>query len=103
MFFFVSAAASSAYLIVGESFPLEMRALGIAIFHSRGTALGGVVALWWFGVLVGTGERSAIAGGYVFGAALMLVAAAVTLKFGVAAERRPLEEVARPLSSVDPG
>jgi len=101
VFFFASAAASAAYLTVGESFPLEMRALGIAIFYSLGTALGGIVAPWWFGVLIGTGERGAIAMGYVFGATLMLIAAAVTLKFGIAAERRPLEHVARPFSSVD--
>jgi MFS family permease len=101
VFFFASAAASSAYLTVGESFPLEMRAVAIAIIYSLGTALGGIVAPWWFGVLVGTGERRAIAGGYVFGAALMLVAALVTWKLGIAAERRPLEHVARPLSSAD--
>ncbi len=103
VFFFASAAASSAYLTVGESFPLEMRAVAIAIIYSLGTALGGIVAPWWFGVLIGTGERSAIAGGYVFGAALMLVAAFVTWKIGIAAERRPLEHVARPLSSADDG
>ncbi len=101
VFFFASAAASAAYLTVGESFPLEMRALGIAIFYSLGTALGGIVAPWWFGVLIGSGERSAIAGGYVFGAALMLFAAAVTLKFGFAAERRPLEQLAKPLCCAD--
>jgi MFS family permease len=100
VFFFASAAASSAYLTVGEGFPLEMRAIGIAIFYSLGTALGGIVAPWWFGVLVSTGERAAIAGGYVFGAALMLVAAGVTLQFGFAAERQPLEQVAEPLSGV---
>ena len=102
VFFFASAAASSAYLTVGESFPLEMRALGIAIFYSLGTALGGIVAPWWFGRLIGTGERGAIAIGYAFGAVLMLVAAAVTLKIGVAAERRSLEDLARPMSSADP-
>lgn len=101
VFFFASAAASSAYLTVGESFPLEMRALAIALFYSLGTAAGGVVAPWWFGALIGTGDRSAIAGGYLFGSALMLVAAAVTLKFGFAAERRPLEQLARPFSSPD--
>jgi len=103
VFFFASAAASAAYLTVGESFPLEMRALGIAIFYSLGTALGGIVAPWWFGVLIGTGERDAIAGGYAFGAALMLIAAAVTLKLGFAAERRPLEQLAKPISSADDG
>jgi MFS family permease len=101
VFFFASAAASSAYLTVGESFPLEMRALAIALFYAFGTALGGIVGPWLFGVLIGTGERSAIGWGYAFGAALMLIAAAVTLRIGVAAERRSLEDVARPLSSAD--
>jgi len=101
VFFFASAAASSAYLTVGETFPLEMRALAIAIFYALGTALGGIVGPWLFGVLIGTGERAAIAGGYAFGAALMLIAAVVTLRLGVAAERRSLEDVARPLTSAD--
>ena len=101
VFFFASAAASSAYLTVGESFPLEMRALAIAVFYAFGTALGGIVGPWLFGVLIGTGERAAIGWGYAFGAALMLIAAAVTLRLGVAAERRSLEDVARPLSSAD--
>jgi MFS family permease len=100
VFFFASAAASSAYLTVGESFPLEMRALSIAVFYALGTALGGVAGPLLFGVLVGSGERSAIGWGYVFGAVLMLVAAAVTPKLGLAAERRSLEDLAPPLSSV---
>ncbi len=101
VFFFASAAASSAYLTAGESFPLEMRAMAIALFYALGTGLGGVVGPWLFGVLIGTGERAAIGWGYGFGALLMLVAAATTLALGVAAERRPLEDVARPLSSGD--
>ena len=101
VFFFASAAASSAYLTVGESFPLEMRALAIAVFYALGTALGGIVGPWLFGVLIGTGERVAIGWGYALGAALMLIAAAVTLRLGVAAERRSLEDVARPLSCAD--
>ncbi len=103
VFFFASPAASSAYLTVSESFPLEVRALAIAVFYAFGTALGGVAAPWIFGELIGTGQPGAIAGGYGFGAALMLVAAAVEAWLGVAAERKPLEEVARPLSSVEPG
>lgn len=98
VFFFASAAASSAYLTVGESFPLEMRALAIALFYTIGTGLGGVVAPWLFGVLIGSGERVQIAGGYVLGAVLMLIAAGVQWRFGLAAERRALEELAPPLS-----
>jgi MFS family permease len=101
VFFFASAAASSAYLTVSESFPLEIRALSIAFFYAVGTALGGVAAPWLFGVLIGTGEPTAIAGGYWLGAGLMLIAALAALKLGIAAERRPLEEIAPPLSAVD--
>jgi hypothetical protein len=38
--------------------------------------------------------------GYAFGAALMIVAAAVAWRLGVNAERASLESVAAPLSSV---
>lgn len=99
-FFFASAAASSAYLTVGESFPLEVRALAIAVFYTLGTAIGGIVGPWLFGWLIGTGERSAIASGYGLGAVLMIVAAAVVWRYGLAAERRSLEDLARPMSCV---
>ncbi|HEX5128451.1 MAG TPA: MFS transporter [Usitatibacter sp.] len=101
VFFFASAAASSAYLTVGECFPLEVRALSIAFFYAFGTAIGGVMAPWLFGVLVGTGEPAAVAAGYALGAVLMLIAAGVAYWLGVDAECKPLEEVARPLSSAD--
>ena len=39
IFFFASAAASSAYLTVSETFPLEIRALAIAFFLCRGHRL----------------------------------------------------------------
>jgi MFS family permease len=99
VFFFASAAASAAYLTVGECFPLEIRALTIALFYAFGTLLGGVGGPWLFGVLIEGGSRSGIVGGYLFGAGTMIVAALVTLKLGVAAECRPLEEVAPPLST----
>jgi MFS family permease len=100
IFFFASAAASSAYLTVSESFPLEARALAIALFYALGTAVGGAVSPWLFGVLVGSGERSAVFAGYLFGAGLMIAAALVELAIGVKAERQSLESVARPLSSL---
>ncbi len=101
IFFFASAAASSAYLTVGECFPLEMRAMAIAVFYAFGTAVGGIAAPALFGALIETGSRTEVLWGYVFGGALMLLAAVTELLLGVAAERRPLEEVARPLSCVD--
>ena len=102
VFFFASAAASSAYLTVGESFPLEIRALAIAAFYTLGTGAGGIVGPWLFSTLLGTGERSAIAAGYGLGAVLMILAAGVAWRWGLAAERRSLESLARPLSSRAP-
>jgi MFS family permease len=101
VFFFASAAASSAYLTVSECFPVEVRALAIALFFALGTAIGGIGAPWLFGALIGTGDPSAIAAGYALGAVLMLAAGGFALWLGVDAERRPLESVARPLSSVE--
>ena len=98
IFFFASAAASSAYLTASEVFPLELRAMGIAVFYALGTAAGGVAAPWLFGALIGTGERIAVFWGYGLGAALMLIAAGVEWRLGVNAERAPLEAVAAPLS-----
>ena len=98
IFFFASAAASSAYLTVSETFPLEVRALAIALFYALGTAVGGVVGPWLFGRLIEIGSRSSVAAGYLLGAILMIAAAAIEWRFGVDAERKPLEAVARPLA-----
>jgi MFS family permease len=99
IFFFASPAASAAYLTVSEIFPLETRALAIAVFYSVGTGVGGVAAPWLFGSLIGTGSRLNLFYGYVFAAALMIAAALIALAYGVAAERKSLEHVARPLSA----
>ena len=101
IFFFASAAASSAYLTVSETFPLEIRALAIAVFYAVGTGIGGVAAPWLFGMLIDTGSRGSVFAGYLLGAALMLAAAAIQWRWGIAAERQPLEAVARPLAFVD--
>ena len=101
VFFFASAAASSAYLTVSETFPLEIRALAIAFFYAVGTGVGGIVGPLLFGILINTGSRGSVAIGYYVGAALMIGAALVEALWGVAAERKPLEQVARPLAFVD--
>src|SRR6202163_2183113 len=97
VFFFASAAASSAYLTVSEIFPLEIRALAIAFFYAIGTGVGGVAGPLLLGVLINTGSRGSVAVGYLIGALLMIAAAAVEAVWGVAAEGKPLEAVARPL------
>jgi MFS family permease len=100
VFFFASAAASAAYLTVGECFPLEVRALTIALFYAFGTLIGGVGGPWLFGVLIEGGNRGDIVYGYFLGAALMIIAALVQLRLGVKAECKSLEDVAPPLSSL---
>ncbi len=99
VFFFASPAASAAYLTVSETFPIEVRALTIAIFYAIGTGVGGVAAPFVFGRLIESGSKGGLFGGYAFAAALMLVAAFVAARFAVAAERRSLEDVATPLSA----
>ncbi len=101
IFFFASAAASSAYLTVSETFPLEIRALAIAFFYAVGTGIGGVGAPWLFGLLIETGSRVSVFGGYLLGAVLMASGGLVAWFWGVNAERQPLEIVARPLTFID--
>jgi MFS family permease len=99
VFFFASAAASSAYLTVGESFPLEVRALAIAVFYALGTALGGIAGPALFGTLAGEATKLPIAIGYVFGGLMMIIAGAVAWRWGLAAEGKSLEDIAAPLST----
>ncbi|MCG7361370.1 MFS transporter [Roseomonas sp. ACRSG] len=98
IFFFASPAASAAYLTVGEAFPLEMRAIAIALFYAFGTAIGGVAGPALFGWLIEGGQRGDIFWGFLLAAVLMLVAAATEWRLGFAAERKPLEDVSAPLS-----
>lgn len=101
IFFFASPAASAAYLTVSETFPIEVRALAIAVFYAIGTGIGGVAGPALFGVLIDTGSRNSVFAGYLFGAVLMIVAAIVGWRYAIAAERQPLESVARPLAVVE--
>jgi MFS family permease len=101
IFFFASPAASAAYLTVSETFPLEVRALAIALFYAIGTGIGGVIGPALFGALIDTGSRASVFVGYLFGSALMIAAAAVAWRYCIAAERQPLESVARPLAFVE--
>ena len=101
IFFFASPAASAAYLTVSETFPLEVRALAIALFYAIGTGVGGVAGPVLFGALIDTGSRDSVFAGYLLGSALMIAAAVIGWRYGIAAERRPLESVARPLAFVE--
>jgi MFS family permease len=99
IFFFASAGASAAYLTVSELFPMEARAMAIALFFAIGT---GIAALspTLFGALIATKSRTNVNYGYLIGAALMIAAGLVAVFLAVAAERKTLEDVARPLTAV---
>lgn len=96
IFFFASAGASAAYLTVSELFPLEIRATAIAIFF---VLAQGISALgpWLFGHLI-AGSAQDVFYGNLLGAAAMVTGSIVALRFGVSAERQPLEHIAPPLS-----
>ncbi len=99
VFFFASAGASSAYLTVSEIFPMETRALAIALFYAVGTGLGGIIGPVLFGRLVESEQVGQVTVGYLIGAALMIAAGLVQWFLGVEAARRSLEDIAEPLSA----
>ncbi len=100
VFFFASAGASAAYLTASEIFPLEIRAFAIAIVYATGTLVGGAYAPTFFGALIATKSVPSIVYGYSTAAVIMLAGGLSEAFFGIAAERKPLEEIAQPLSTV---
>ncbi|GIL27779.1 MFS transporter [Actinocatenispora comari] len=100
--FVASAGASSAYLTVSEVFPMETRALAIALFYAVGTAVGGITGPLLFARLVATGHVADTAIAFVVGAAMMIVGGVVEAFLGVDAERQGLENIAKPLTAEDP-
>jgi MFS family permease len=101
VFFFASAGVSAAYLTVSEIFPMETRALAIAVFYAIGTGIGGIIGPQLFGRLVPTGNASDVFLALAIGAILMIVGGLVEIVFGVKAERRGLEGIAKPLTAVE--
>lgn len=100
-FFFASAGASAAYLTVSEIFPLEVRGQAISYFFAT-AQVAGAIAPAIYGLLIGDGtERTPLFYGYLVGAAIMIAGGTVALIYGVDAEQKGLEDVARPLSRVD--
>lgn len=101
IFFVASSAASAAYLTVSEIFPLEIRAMAISVFYALGTLAGGVAGPAIYGYIVGTNSRPLLFWGYLLGAAVMIAGGATEAFLGVDAERKSLEDVARPLACQD--
>jgi MFS family permease len=100
IFFFASAGASAGYLTASEVFPLEVRAQAIAVFFAI-AQLFGAFGSHWYGHLIGDGtDRDTLFVGYLVGAGAMIIGGLTAAFFGVAAEGKPLEEVAKPLSVI---
>jgi MFS family permease len=99
--FFASTGASSAYLTVSEVFPMETRALAIAVFFAVGTGVGGAVGPLVFSSLTKAGDPSKVALAFTIGALLMIAAGIVAFFLAVRAERQSLEDIARPLTEED--
>jgi MFS family permease len=100
VFFFASAGVSAAYLTVSEIFPMETRALAIALFYAVGTGIGGIIGPQLFAPLIATGKASEVFKALAIGAGLMILGGVTELAFGVRAERRGLEGIAKPLTAV---
>jgi MFS family permease len=100
IFFFASAGASAGYLTASEVFPLEVRAKAIAVFFAI-AQLFGAFGSHWYGHLIGNGtNRNSLFVGYLVGAGAMIIGGVVAIFYGVDAEGKALEDVAKPLSVV---
>jgi MFS family permease len=98
-FFFASAGASAAYLTVSEIFPMETRAMAIALFYAVGTGVA-IAAPWTFGRMIETGSVGKVTLCFVIGGVMMVIGGIVEILLGVEAARKSLEAVARPISAV---
>jgi MFS family permease len=98
-FFFASAGASAAYLTVSEIFPMETRAMAIALFYAVGTGIA-IAAPWTFGKLIEGGSVNYVSLAFVIGGTIMIVGGIVEILLGVEAAGKSLEAVARPINAV---
>ena len=100
IFFFASAGASAGYLTASEVFPLEVRAKAIAVFFAI-AQLFGAFGSHWYGHLIGNGtNRDSLFVGYLVGAGAMILGGVAAIIFGVDAEGKSLEDIAKPLSVI---
>ncbi|SFN22761.1 Major Facilitator Superfamily protein, partial [Pseudonocardia ammonioxydans] len=100
-FFFASAGSSAAYLTVSEIFPMETRALAIAVFYAIGTAAGGIAGPLLFGAFIDSGDVGLVALGFYIGAGAMAIGGLAEVVFGIEAAGRSLEDIAPPLTAHD--
>ena len=92
--------ASSAYLTVSETWPIEIRAEAIAVFFAIGS-LAGALGPAFYGALIGDGSnKTGLFIGYLVGAAIMLIGGLVEVFLGVNAAGKSPEAITKPLTSV---
>jgi MFS family permease len=101
VFFFASAGASAAYLTVSEIFPMETRALCIAVFYAVGTGIGGVIGPQVFSRMINTESYEQVFLALSLGALMMILGGLAEIVFGVKAERASLEDITKPLTAED--
>ncbi|KAL0246848.1 hypothetical protein GEMRC1_008054 [Eukaryota sp. GEM-RC1] len=96
VFFFASAAASSAYLSIAELFPSKIRGSSIAVLYSFGTLVG-ALGPSIFGVLLDLSrshnDRIYVVYGYFLAAITALFSSITEIFLGVAAEGKSLEDL----------
>ena len=91
---------SSAYLTVSEIFPVEIRAEAIAVFFAIAQTIGALGPVF-YGALIGNGSnRAGLTIGYLIGGGIMILGGLIEVLYGINAERKALESVARPLTQV---
>jgi len=101
IFFFASAGASSAYLTVSETWPIEIRAEAIAVFFAI-AQLFGALGPAFYGWLIGDGQsRTGLFIGYLIGGGIMIFGGIIEIIFGIDAEGKSLEDVTKPLTAAD--
>ena len=101
IFFFASAGASSAYLTVSETWPIEIRAEAIAVFFAI-AQLFGALGPAFYGWLIGDGQsRTGLFIGYLIGGGIMIFGGIIEIIFGINAEGKSLEDVTKPLTATD--
>jgi MFS family permease len=98
-FFFASAGASAAYLTVSEIFPMETRAMAIALFYAVGTGVA-IAAPWTFGKMIETGSVGKVTLCFAIGGVMMVIGGIVEILLGVEAAGKSLEAIAKPISAV---
>jgi hypothetical protein len=78
---------------------METRALAISLFYAVGTGVGGIAGPVLFGQFIHSGDVGQVALGFFIGAAAMALGGIAELAFGIRAEGRSLENIARPLTA----